>query len=351
MGARFAAVLVFLILGCSGPMAQEITSVQAVAGSAASDANGPATAPTEVDDSFDILVIGDGLGGGLGAGFTRRAEVEGDFTVALRFNEESGIARPEVYDWSTTLPKILEGKAYDAVVVLLGSNDRQTIRADNLRHAFGSPEWVAAYRAQTDRILDTVKAAGAKIYWVSIPPMANPEYDEAMAAILQIQKERVEAKGAIFVDIRPAFLDRNGHYTDVGPDDNGDVRKLRASDGVSFFKQGNNRMAQLVLDAIKHGRAAPAAPVTLEMPQPTATVAPDFPMFGQMAADGGDLPFRPADPGVAAISSLIASGTVSAGYAALQSLSPAGSSAEKLFIAGEAVPAPRGRIDNFSISP
>jgi hypothetical protein len=77
-----------------------------------------------------VLVLGDAIGGGLGAGLTRVAEPSGEYEVSNRFNEQSGLARPEVYDWTATVPKILGSNAYDVIVVVLGANDTQPIRQE-----------------------------------------------------------------------------------------------------------------------------------------------------------------------------------------------------------------------------
>jgi uncharacterized protein len=219
----------------------------------------------------DILVLGDAVGGGLGAGLTRMGELDGRYQVALRFNEESGLARPEVYDWAATLPKILQSNSYDAIVVLLGTNDRQMIRSGNERYAFNSPGWIEAYKTQVDMLLDELVDSGAKVYWVSLPPMANPEYDAAMRAITELQRERVEARGMTFLDIRPQFSNPDGSYTDTGEDDTGEVRKLRGKDGISFFKQGNNKLAKLVLEAIESGKAAAPRTAKVSLPEKPAS--------------------------------------------------------------------------------
>jgi hypothetical protein len=282
------------------------------------------------------------------------AESEDNFEVTTRFNEESGIARPELYDWSESLQKILNGKSYDAAVVLLGANDRQTIRSDPMRFPFNTPGWISAYKAQTDRILDVLKRAGVKIYWVSIPPMADPDYETAMEAILAIQKERVEAKGGVFIDIRPAFLNSDGTYTNQGPDDTGTIRKLRARDGVSFFKEGNNRMGQLVLGAIKRSgidnqdTSRPTV-ATRGGSEPTVPAEPEKPLFGQRGADGTPVSFRPKDFDASAVADLVKQGAFGTGLAALQGIAQPGSAAEKLFVSGEAAAAPPGRADDFSV--
>jgi hypothetical protein len=96
-----------------------------------SQANEPQTelvAPILNDGIYRILVIGDSMAGGLGAGMVRMAANESGFEVVSRFNESSGLTRPDVYDWASALPKIMDGKNFNAVVVLIGMNDRQDIQ-------------------------------------------------------------------------------------------------------------------------------------------------------------------------------------------------------------------------------
>ncbi|MBI2717311.1 MAG: DUF459 domain-containing protein [Rhizobiales bacterium] len=357
-----AAGLAAALLAAAPATAQEVITGQPLIGLSATDSqNGSTGNADEVSTAFRILVIGDALGGGLGAGLMRLVEGDAGYDVTLRYVEESGIARPEVYDWGETLPRLFDGNSFDAVVVLLGANDRQQIRSGDLRLAFGTADWATAYKAQTDRILDALTAGGAVVYWVSLPPMADPDYEKSMETVLALQKERVEAKGARFVDIRKAFLASDGSYTDQGPDDTGTVRKLRGRDGVSFFKQGNNRLAQLVLAAIKaNAGAAPKSdlPATSEVlpkvqtaaiPRQVTTPPPPeiiLPLFGQVALDGGEASFRPDS---LAAMGMARAGPVAAGVVALQSMAPPGSAAEKLFVSGEMAPAPAGRVDDFSL--
>ena len=91
--------------------------------------------------------------------------------MSIRLNEESGLARPEVYDWAATVPKILEGNAYDVIVVMLGANDRQMIRDGEMRYDFGTPEWAGAYAKQANLLLDQLAASNARVIWVAPPPM------------------------------------------------------------------------------------------------------------------------------------------------------------------------------------
>ena len=302
-----------------------------------------------VDDTYRILVIGDALAGGLGAGLGRMAEPETRFEIVNRFQETSGMARPEVYDWAESLPKIMEGKEFDAVVVLMGANDRQTIREGDFRFVFNTPAWTAAYEVMLDRLLDVLNGAGVKVFWVSIPPMGDAKYDADMQILAALQKQEVQGKGQIYVDLRPAFLTPDGAYTDKGPDDTGEVRKLRSRDGVTFFKQGNNRFGQLLLAEIKRVIGAsqlattPAFTPAITVPSAAVTVVP---MFGQKNVDGTSVTFQPDGKVISELSRVLA-GSIVIPAISRSDIVP-GSETEKLFILGLAGQAPAGRFDDFS---
>ncbi len=320
------------------------------------------------DGVYRILVVGDSLAGGLGAGMARMAETETGFEILSRFNESSGLARPEVYDWAAAIPKIVENTPVDAIVVLMGVNDRQGIRDGNTRYVFKAPGWEKAYTASVDQLLAVAKQAKAKLFWISLPPMANAVFDADMRYLSDIHRSRVAAAGAQFIDVRPFFLDSAGGFVDRGPDDTGVERKLRARDGITFFRQGNNRFGQLVLGAVKAleagaatTTAAPAVAASLPVAASVAPVEPNSitvvavpPSFGQAGLDGEDLTFRAdvvqpiAKPAVsvAVRTAADAQGTANP-VALLHAL--VGSNAQALFEQGVSANAPAGRFDDFSM--
>ncbi len=307
--------LVFCLLQAGLAMAQQ---AEPLMGSEATPA--PALAPTAEpvqnvapgfggeDGVYRILVVGDALAGGLGNGMMRMIEGDPTFEVLNRFNESSGLARPEFYDWSAAIPKIVENAPVDAVVVLVGVNDRQGIRDGNIRHVFKAPGWEKAYIAAVDRVLASAKQVNAKVFWISLPPMASASFDADMRYLSDLHRQRVAAVQGNFVDVRPFFLGPDGSFIDRGPDDLGNDRKLRERDGIKFMKVGNNRFGQLVLGAVKALEAnavAPAVAVAPADPAATAvvaatppklesiiTVVPVPPSFGQEDFDGEDLTFR-----------------------------------------------------------
>lgn len=366
MVPRLLIILPCLVLGAAATAVAQ-TADTPVMGSGATDVQetqpSPSANPGDVTPSElqHILVVGDAVGGGFGAGLSRMADIDGRYDVSIRFNEESGLARPEVYDWAETLPKILDGKTYSVIVVMMGTNDRQQIRSANMRYAFNSPEWIAAYKQRIDQVLYTLMASGGKVYWVAIPPMANGDYDASMQVISALQKERAEAKGARFLDFRSSFVNPDGSYTDTGPDETGTVRKLRGRDGITFFKQGNNRMGQLILQAIDKSlpvQASPSAgPVAVEAaktsrpPLPANAPEIEVPLFGSFDAAGAEMLIQPKDVSAAAVLALGDGAPAGSALSALQQLARPGSAAERLFATGTAPAGPSGRIDDFAAPP
>lgn len=311
---------------------------------------GKTAAPATVGEAEPrhVLVLGDSIGSGLGAGLLRAAETDPGLDVVSRFNEESGLARPEVYDWAATVQKILEGSSFDVIVVMLGVNDRQVIRDGEERLAFGSEDWATAYRKQVDRLLDQLQGFGARVIWVSLPPMKEPDYDEAVRAISALQRERVEASGMSFLDIRPQLSGPDGGFAETVEDASGAEVRVRGRDGISFFKAGNNLMAQLVLAAIE-STAPPRGSDTATKASAAMGAAATVPLFGRALPDGGSYTVQPE--GVTANAMLLASAGLApeAALKLLRDASLPGSGAEKLFRLGLPPAAPRGRADDFAV--
>ena len=243
-------------------------------------------------DKYQVFVFGDSLGAGVWAGLGRMSAGDNRLVFNGRYKESSGFARPDKYDWNGAIQKLLEAKPVDIAVVMLGANDRQEFRAPGGKYKFGSEEWVAAYSAVIDRFIGQLKEKGIAIYWVGMPPMNEPSYDTSVKFISDLQKKRAQLAGVRFIDIRPAFSDEKGQFTWRGPDVDGAVRRMRAKDGVHFYKRGNNKIANLVLkrmnqDLANAGKTGPAAIAALPLEENA-----EAPQSGQtMKATKGMLPF------------------------------------------------------------
>ena len=306
--------------------------------------------PAPPSNGYNVFIIGDALAGGLWAGTTRVGDRFPDFAINGRFKEESGLARPEIYDWANAVPKILERYLVDIAIVFIGINDAQDIRSDTGRLTFASTEWAAAYQARIDELVAVFKEKGVAVYWVGLPPMRTPQHEEAVSAIAALQRARVLAGGAKYVDIRPPFAGPEGSYAQSGIGIDGRETRLRSLDGIMFIKAGNDKLAMLVLEAISAdlGLAPPGAVIAEAGEGAAGEDDSHLPLFGTQLADGSlvtistsDLAVELAEPGRAQGARL------DLDQAADTPAAP-GSTAAALFDDGR-WPAPKpGRIDDFS---
>ena len=185
------------------------------------------------------------------------------------------------------------------------------------------------------------------------PPVGDPAMDADLQNITGLQKERVVAKGASFIELRTPFANEQGGFTDRGQDDTGVERRLRESDGVTFFRPGNNRMGQIALAAIKSGplpnMPAPAAGEPVASGQAVPPVDDQGPIFGQdgPSVDSAALGSKDIAVGVEqdkVVKQAAAESSIGIGAAK-------GSNAETLFTTGISAPAPTGRFDDFTLPP
>jgi len=301
-------------------------------------------------DSYNVFVLGDSLAGGLYAGMGRLTVGDDELKVGGRFKEDSGVARPEFYDWNDAIPKIFESNKVDIAVILVGTNDAQPMADGVERLDFGTPQWTALYSREVDRLINTAKQGGAAVYVVSLPPMAAPSYNASIAQIADIQKRQAEAASVRYIDVRPQLTEADGKMMIRGPDDTGDIRKIRDNDGIHFMKVGNNKLGKMVLDVLRADialarTATPvaedAAPAIVE--DATGKSNADRLMPEPMTADGA----FPAGPGKA---DDLKNGKTDLALKGPITQPPVESPASRLFRYGDAPQPVAGRFDDFSFA-
>jgi hypothetical protein len=229
----------------------------------------PATeAKPAVEPTIFVRVLGDSLAEMLADGIKRQFEDRPDIAVVPQTKSSSGFVRLDYFDWNAAIAELLaSGQKIDAVVIMIGANDRQPLTDGANTYEPRSDEWRNAYAARIDAALATLKQKGLRTFWVGLPPMKNERLTADVVWFNEIYRERVERAGATYIDIWDGFVDVDGVYTATGPDLNGRVTKLRATDGVHFSKAGAQLAAHYVERDLR--RALGDAPIAAT---PTATV-------------------------------------------------------------------------------
>ena len=245
----------------------------------------------EVEPSIHVVVFGDAFAEKLAQGLDVVLEDAEDIAIERKLRGDSGLARADVHDWPKVVADYLATDAkVTYAVVMLGANDRQPIREGDVSHEPLSERWRELYRARVDAVVKTFADRKIPLIWVGTPPMKNEKYSADLLAFNEIYRDRVQRGGGVYVDIWPGFVDDQNRYSPVGPGVDGQVMRLRTSDGVLLTRGGANKVAHFVdveLKRLIESRGGAAVAATVGAPAPgkatPGQATPGQPIPGQPA--------------------------------------------------------------------
>jgi hypothetical protein len=237
----------------------------------------------KADDAKRAMVVGDFMARSLAKGLAKAYADDANVVVVDAANGSSGLVRSDFYDWPAKIPGLVADQKPDAILVMLGANDRQALGTDQGTQQPGSDAWRAAYAARVAALCDVLKTTGKPILWVGLVPVESSSMSRDYSSFNGIIREQAEAKGIDFIDVWNGFADDEGKYVAVGPDVRGQSVQLRGSDGLNFTLAGQNKLAYFVqhpLDDIFGGNSPQLASVDAT----GAAVKPsvDAPQIGPM---------------------------------------------------------------------
>lgn len=207
----------------------------------------PAVAP-----SYFVAVLGDSLAQMLAQGLAEAFADRPEVAILRKAKENSGLVRDDFYDWTKAAQDLLaSGEKIDFAVMLIGSNDRQTLRDANGAYEPRSPQWEDAYAHRIETIAAMFRDKKIPLVWVGLPVLKSERLSADASAFNELYRENAAKGGAVFIDVWEAFADDGGQYSANGPDLNGQIVRLRASDGVHFTKAGARKLAHFVEPEIR----------------------------------------------------------------------------------------------------
>src|SRR5262245_19182181 len=350
----------------------------------------------QIGPTTSIVVMGDDMADWLGYGLEDVFSDTPEIRVVRKNKLNSGLLHYDAkgdLDWSRVARDTLAQEKADYVVMMLGVGDRQAIREKDLakeadtrckdqqakdqaakdpqtkdRQAkdeaekkdgkksengtssaqrakkpvsaaeFRSEEWETIYSRRIDDTIAALKSKGVPVIWVGLPPLRGGRSSSDAAYLNEIYRARAESTGVKYVDVWDGFADEAGKYSNYGPDYEGQVRRLRSSDGVFFTKAGAIKLARYVeqeLSRYMSNRVPVALPSGSFEAAPSDFKPAERPLMGPAIPLTGTAKDKDKDS-----NSLLGA--------------PGGSPiqddaiATKVLANGETVPAPPGRADNFA---
>ena len=343
----------------------------------------PPAAPRK-DATVKIVVVGDANADWLAYGLEDAFSEKTDIGIVRKHRTDSGLIRYDQRrdsEWPQVVREIIAAEKPQLVIMMIGNNDRQTIRekapppaptnpqpatkpdqagpgpppdlerqpveqqhphltpAQAREAAYGpwefqSEKWEHAYIKRVDATIAALKSGGVPVIWVGLPSQRGTDASADSSYLNEIYRSQTEKGGIAYVDIWDGFVDEEGKFSPQGPDHLGQTRRLRTSDGVYFTKFGARKLALYVEREIERSLNTQRVPVALPV-----AVEPEH--AGRKGKAGGSV--RPmAGPVVPLTGSNVGS---EQGLLGGPGESPA---ATVGLSAGEAAVAPNGRADDFS---
>ncbi|NLE22694.1 MAG: DUF459 domain-containing protein [Actinobacteria bacterium] len=263
-----AAVVAFVVLRGrggdepAGAAGQSADGSAAIAGSPSPKAT-PTEPPPEVwvasaTDPVRVWIGGDSMGGELGWALEPMLKSVAGFKPTTYYKESSGICRYDFFDWQHQMETVSSSSKPDAVVLMIGTNDTQSIWRDGQWIHYGTMEWKQAYEDRVGDIIDTMLEGDARrVYWVGMPIMGEGWRNSRMRLINRVFEKQCEKRpGAEYIDIWDLFTTSGGAFD----------ASLRLADQVHFTVEAQERLAGEVYEAIRADWAPPGSETTKGSP-------------------------------------------------------------------------------------
>ena len=239
---RMAGLLTFFIL-C---VTVSISDVRAQSAGQFTGFSRSYVTPFPEADRYRLYVFGDSLGDGIWAGLYRAFRPDGNVDVVKKSKVSTGFVRTDYYDWNARLRTIAKVEKFHIAVIMVGANDMQSIRGKGKWHKVGTESWRDIYGERIDIFIKRLKKTHAAVYWVGLPVMRSDKHNRSMQVMNEIFREKAFINGVKFIDTWNGFADQFGRYSAFGPDLSGQMRRLRAEDGVHFTIRGYRKLAHFV---------------------------------------------------------------------------------------------------------
>src|SRR5262249_2745074 len=352
-----------------------------------SRAPSPRQTESTVAPTTSIVVMGDDMADWLAYGLEDVFSDSPEISIVRKNKLYSGLLRYDAkgdLDWWHVARDTLGQEKADYVVMMVGVNDRQDIRekdlvkeaetrakdqqakdeaekrtgqktakADDTQETgarvaqsgnkaggpveFRGDEWAKIYSRRIDDTITALKSKGVPVIWVGLPSIRGARSTADAAYLNDLYRARAERAGITYVDVWDGFVDEAGKYSNYGPDYEGQVRRLRLSDGVFFTKAGAIKLARYVeqeLSRYMSNRVPVALPSGSLEAAPSESKPTERPLMGPIIPLTGTAKDKDKDSD--------------------KLLGAPGSSptlgdaiATKVLTKGETLAAPAGRADNF----
>lgn len=207
------------------------------------------------NDRYQIMIFGDSLAEGVYAGLRSALETDRRMEIKQSISYGASMFRSRRLNWPGVVENSLKNDKIDIAVIMLGINERRSLRKNRKKVQVGSEDWKQIYGRRVDQLMKKLKRSGKAIYWVGLPIMRRVKDNTAMQSLNDVYREKAFLNEIKFIDTWNGFADQYGRFSAYGPDLTGKVRRIRADDGIHFTYSGYLKLAHFVEREIRRDLA------------------------------------------------------------------------------------------------
>lgn len=202
-------------------------------------------------DALKIIVAGDFMADGLAWGLAQTFADNPAVSIVDLSKGLSGFVREDVKNWPKSIGAHIDKIKPAAVVFLAGMNDRQQMSIRGRKYNKLSKPWLEAYNTRTKNLAQAVQKKNVHFVWVGLPPVKSSKMSADYLVFNEIYRTHAESVSGAFVNVWDGFTNQEGQFVSAGPDINGQIKRLRRSDGINMNRTGQRKLAFYVAKAIR----------------------------------------------------------------------------------------------------
>ena len=137
----------------------------------------------------------------------------------------------------------------------------KSARAGGGLYEFRDERWVELYAKKIEELIGVLKSKACRCCGSACLRSAAKKRTSDLLFLDALYRDGAGKAGITYVDVWDGFVDEAGRFMQKGPDFEGQLRQLRADDGVFFTKAGARKLAHYVEREVTRLLASRSGPI------------------------------------------------------------------------------------------
>lgn len=193
----------------------------------------------------EIGVFGDSFGDGIWWALDQQLRGDRDLELHRLSRPSTGFTSYGHLNLLDDIRAKLDRQPLDIAIISFGANDTQSISVEGRPIRYMSDEWRQVIGGRVDSVVTLLRERGVQVYWIGLPRMRAPAYEEKARQLSGFFAERMRALNVPFIDTVASTSDTQGRYVDRLPNPRtGQSMMARSGDGIHMTMNGYTILTQ-----------------------------------------------------------------------------------------------------------